>query len=68
MVQSYRADIEAGFNTSYVSVQEAMLLKKLGGSKVSIHPMCRFKNLLFTTKIQKVCFNTSYVSVQATAK
>ena len=35
---------DAGFNTSYVSVQEIGLMYIRVVNIVSIHPMCRFKN------------------------
>ena len=40
----------------------------LGVLCVSIHPMCRFKDIYICAKSGKIeCFNTSYVSVQAVA-
>ena len=53
------------FNTSYVSVQVIKLLIRKKESRVSIHPMCRFKITLVHPLPKKFGFNTSYVSVQA---
>ena len=36
-----------------------------GNCKVSIHPMCRFKQQNILKAMTLLCFNTSYVSVQA---
>ena len=55
---------QISFNTSYVSVQGKAWYKCTLPKRVSIHPMCRFKNLHLVIALQKVCFNTSYVSVQ----
>ena len=52
------------FNTSYVSVQALTLVQLIGILGVSIHPMCRFKNLIMDLDILFLSFNTSYVSVQ----
>ena len=53
-----------GFNTSYVSVQDLKAKLFVDEFSVSIHPMCRFKNISATSTRVNECFNTSYVSVQ----
>ena len=55
------------FNTSYVTVQQVFWSWFYFYSKISIHPMLRFNNMLGVFHAMSWNFNTSYVTVQLQA-